>query len=207
VRRAALVLTALTSAVVLASCSVDPVVLATIPVGEDAGDGAGPMVTCATSDDCYLGTYCEKSSCGAATGLCQPAEFPTSDEQPVCGCDGITYFNDSLRQEHGISGMKSRRCDPYLPTTQTCRGRGECSPTPDGTPTYCGRLGGCGMKPPAPPGPLGICWVLPPSCPAPVPMGPARWSECGGGPQGPCVDTCAAVQSEEPYSLGFMCGP
>jgi hypothetical protein len=174
------------------SCAVDPVVLATLPAEEEGGTTVG----CAGAGDCdpYPNTYCQKSSCSPlSTGVCVPSLLQTTSEyRPVCGCDGITYFNDSLRQ---ASGVAAGTPDPCLFGAATCAVAGDC---PDGALgaaflIECGRQQQhCGPNPSS----LGICWVLP-LIPPPR-TGRDAFDACEpGGAR--CVDLWTAISTQEPF--------
>ena len=180
--------------VVLApACSGSDVTIATLPASEDA---ASP-VRCATLHDCPAGTYCDKPSCSSASGTCEffPPDCP-GQEQPSCGCDGVTYFSDCLRRASGIASSTTGPC--WMGTALECDGSstGTC---PQGA--VCGLL--TGMGPGAcPPAPEGTCWVLPAQCPAPGPGG-ILWDACQPGPR--CLDTCTALRAGGAYRGSQRC--
>jgi hypothetical protein len=167
------------------SCSVDDVVIART-MTEGMG---GP---CMDSTDCDPVAFCAKASCDAPQGQCQLRPIVCDDEQlPTCGCDGVSYWNDCLRQQLGIAASTSGQCTaPYA----ACGGRrGTACPTAG---ALCARL----VVDQCDPAMAGECWVLPPRCPADA--GPAVWLSCYPRPP-MCADVCTAIRSELPYrSLG-----
>jgi hypothetical protein len=190
----------LVAAWALTGCATEDVVVATFAPDGGASDGAGDEPppgngACASNADCGGTSFCAKSSCGDATGSCQlrPVECDGVDMRS-CGCDGVTYWNDCLRQQFGVAAS----------TEGECRiGAALCSPEgPSSCPVpgaWCERLLGqgetCGSD--VPPGP---CWVVPidpTTCTGPGGNPPTLWSACGSGPT--CVNACAAVQSGVPY--------
>jgi hypothetical protein len=196
VRRAVLLpaVVAALLAVAAPSCSAHDVTLATLPSGDD-GSAPPPPPRCASNDDCPAGTYCEKEACGDPSGTCllHPAECDDS-EKPVCGCDGVTYFNQCLRQWWGIA---SETPDPCL--VPNCGGPsgGAC-----GEGQQCAQLGGMG---PIHCSPMaeGSCWVLPSHCP-PASDATNLWDSCQA-PEQHCVPTCDAVRAGGPYVPSPMC--
>lgn len=151
---------------------------------------------CNDSTDCDPVAFCSKPSCAAQLGQCQLRPIVTSDEQnPYCGCDGVTYWNDSLRQQLGIAASTPGQCTaPYAP----CGGRkGTACPTAG---ALCARL----VADQCDPAMSGACWVLPPECPADD--GGAVWQSCFQRPP-TCTDVCTAIRSEAPYRSfgGFAC--
>ena len=71
--------------------------LIAVGCGGGGGGGGGPK-SCATSDECEVGEYCNFAdfSCGAAgaTGACAPIGTAcTMDSAPVCSCDRLTFVN------------------------------------------------------------------------------------------------------------------
>ncbi len=184
----------------LSGCAPEDIVVGTLipdaatddaPTQDEPPPGNGG---CATNDDCGETSFCAKSSCGAPTGSCQlrPVECDGMDMN-FCGCDGVTYWNDCLRQQSGV---------PFS-TMGECRvGAAMCTPAgPSSCPVVgasCERLltpgGSCGEDV------QGACWVVPfPPTPCSGPGGgpPSLWAPCDGPPM--CTDTCSAIRSGMPY--------
>jgi hypothetical protein len=174
-------------AVVAVACSVQEVTVAQVMPGNNTG---GP---CTDTLQCSPEAYCAKPSCGASQGRCEqrPFECP-EDAGTMCGCDGVNYWNDCLRQQNGVTAATQGEC-----TTQfvPCGGfRGTPCPAPG---AFCARLepGGNGF---CDPGAQGVCWVLPRRCP--FDDGGALWESCGPRPA-TCVSFCEAIRAERPYRL------
>jgi hypothetical protein len=174
------------------SCSSTDVTLATLPAGDDAETPTAPR--CASTDDCPQATYCEKATCDAPSGTCTlfPPNCPT-DEQPVCGCDGRTYFDHCLRQASGVAAESPGPCPGF-----TCGGPTNIRCPED---TFCAQLGGMGPGQCSPEAP-GNCWVLPAQCPPPS-QATNLWDSCQPGQH--CVDTCTALRAGGPYRRPTMC--
>lgn len=158
--------------------------------GEPSFPGQRP---CAEDFDCDTGWVCEKPGCDAPFGQCVP--WPSlcwDDPMPVCGCDGVTYWNDCVR-------LKSPS-HPQLASFGQCRDTAfPCQFGADCNVPYAscshlmapGELCGHGT---------GSCWVLPAQC---VPSADKkRWRECRPPDQGPgpCSDMCNAIASERPHA-------
>lgn len=197
-RRFSRTLATVTTALVVAACSSHDVVLASLG-GDDGGAGS---VRCSQPRDCPDGSYCELATCGASSGTCQlfPAMCP-GDSAPVCGCDGLTYFNDCLRKSRGVGSSTPGPC--LLADATTCGG-----PAQRACPSnaVCAILLGPG---PCPPDAEGACWVLPSACPMPPdggigPRGPDRWSSCQTGGTG-CLDLCSALRTGGSYQRSPVC--
>jgi hypothetical protein len=159
--------------------------------GMEAAAGAADVV-CHSNTDCPPNWLCLKQSCPDMEGVCEarPVCFDTTPA-PVCGCNHVTYWNDCLRRQYGVSASTPGECGAG---THPCFMNSDCS---DGA--TCSHLlppnTACG-GPPAP----GTCWVTPGDCSATG--DPRTWAPCpppGGGPGGPCTSTCQAVQSGHPY--------
>jgi hypothetical protein len=189
---------ALAAAAIVTACTGCPAI--DVVVGEDeAGPEAGPQdggpQTCSTNSDCTEPAYCAKSTCSATQGVCELPPLNCDDtEKEVCGCDGVIYWNDCLRQRDGVVAALPGECTTHFARCGGPQQDAGC-PVQD---AVCGRLdpgGGGGnfcMMPP------GVCWVLPDTCPTDT-MG-SRWVGCSPLPFNPCTDLCDAVRSQRPYA-------
>jgi hypothetical protein len=176
------------SAGVAAGCSVDDVI-----VSRDMPQAMGGP--CSDSFGCAPEAFCAKPSCGAPQGQCQLRPvFCDTGPSPVCGCDGVNYWNDCLRQQNGVPAMDPVECRVQY---ASCGGRRGMACSTAGA--HCARLapGGVDICDPA----LGgVCWVLPPSCPDND--GGPLWESCDPKPP-VCVDLCEAIRSERPFRMPF----
>lgn len=168
------------------------------------GEGAALGDPCQSSDDCDLSWYCQKQNCADTAGVCLP--IPTDDPTflPVCGCDGVTYWNDSLRQVARISASTPRECQSGA---KPCRNGSDC-----GTFGACRQrlpsVNDCGTSPGK-----GQCWAIPNDCtsagdrPVGLPCPPPPGTTPGPPPQ--CLTLCQALQADRPYVAlpqGWDCG-
>jgi hypothetical protein len=189
-------------------CAPQDVVVANV---HDGGIGeqndAKPFgTTCMHNEDCDSSSYCERATCGDATGVCQVLPpFCDDTQSPVCGCDGVTFWNDCLRRSRGetssiagpcmsgaaeCGGMMRKQCDiPGARCAKLLRADATCDGPQDMIP--------------------GHCWVLPFKCPAPDPM-EDKWEACGlpdagSGPIPPmdCRGFCDAIRSSAPFKPTF----
>jgi len=161
--------------------------------GIPGGFGTGPT-KCGDDGDCMLGWQCEKQGCAEVTGVCVPwPALCPPNPAPVCGCDGVTYWNDCIRLK---SHARLAAFDQCRATACTCEVGLDCV-VPPGTYASCSHLlpsgAICGHG-------SGACWVLPPQC---DPTADSRmWRECRPPDPGEvpaCVDTCTAIASEHSY--------
>jgi hypothetical protein len=172
-----------------------PMTIGGFPPGGDGGLSFGGKPSgkpCLTKDDCEPGWRCEKQGCDAEVGACEPQpvlECP-SEPNPVCGCDGVTYWNDCIRrlfidaQVDSIGECRATAC--------TCEVGADCG-VPYASCSHLLANDVCGHG-------MGACWVLPPIC-RPAPPGSKKWRQCLGPdmPLGPCVDTCPAIASQRSH--------
>ena len=157
-------------------------------------DGGGMEATkCDDDGDCMLGWLCEKRGCSEPTGQCVPyPSFCLPNPAPVCGCDGVTYWNDCIRLK---SHARLAALDQCRATACTCEVGTDCV-VPPLTYASCSHLlpfgAMCGHG-------SGACWVLPPQCDPTLDF--RSWRECKPPPGEPpaCVDTCTAIASEHTY--------
>ncbi len=175
----------------LVGCSAVPVAVARAGLTVDGGAGT----SCSTIEDCEDIAYCSKASCDATEGTCvqRPLVCPDTLE-PSCGCDGVNYWNDCLREREGVPASTAEECTTDF---KSCDDSAPCSGE-----AVCARLtfpeGEPGGPPPCDPRTAGVCWVLPDACPD---GGAPEWHQCGGPPG--CLDFCAAVL----WGLAIHAGP
>lgn len=182
----------------LVACEADPIVLASVNAAGDADERPDHETRCLTSADCLNGFFCQKHACGEIAGHCsRPPTHCASDtsDAPVCGCDGVTYFNDCLRRAASIEGAAIGACD----SAALLCGRPGDRPCPGDA--VCARLNGsgdnaCDANVP------GACWVLPAICPSPTSSD--RWNDCAPD-GGRCADTCFAARTERPFRRTTRC--
>lgn len=193
------------SGVVLASaCADEQIVLATLPPGFDGGMAGDPK-RCVDNSGCSGKELCARTSCGDVAGSCELAPLLCDeDAHPVCGCDGVTYWNDCLGRVAGVTSMTVGECG-Y--NARKC-GKGAHGPAPGSDmdcpdATYCARL----LPNDGPPDfcsgdAPGTCWALPAVCPEHG--GPDRWIACAMT-KGGCVSSCDAIRSGAPYKRAKAC--
>lgn len=163
--------------------------------GADGADGAadgGQPCDPNAKDPCGPNGYCKSSDC--VTGVCAPRPPETSNtENPVCGCDGITYWNENVAAARGMSVKEAGACKIGV----KCGGPGPTKPCP--TNFSCSMelasAGGCAIQS-AP----GLCWALPKTCPA-LGIGPITRA-CGAAQ---CAGRCTLIGNEEPYYRDNTC--
>ena len=204
----AIVVTTTSAVALVAACADEQIVLATLPPMFDGGmpnDGR----RCVEDKECSTKEFCERVGCEDVAGTCQDAPVLCEEEgHPVCGCDGVTYWNDCLRRSHGVTAAASGECGS---NARNCRHGSKGAPPgdPDVCPpgTFCAQLLSLpGDVPPPPdfcgPDAPGTCWALPVVCPDRA--GPDRWLACGA-PQPICTTTCDAIRSGAPYRRAESC--
>lgn len=203
VRRAGVALAvALACAATLPACTGDDVVVAEVHPATTPGGPGGVGATCTDDAGCTPGLFCARAACTAATGLCEARPTACGGEgQLVCGCDGVTYWNDCLRKQRGVTAATAGDC---VGGAAPCTGPADC-PVPGAS---CARIAPPGM--PCSPDLGGRCWVLAQACP--LLQDDAHFEACGKGPgPGPgmesCVDLCNAVRTSVAHRPVQSCPP
>jgi hypothetical protein len=137
------------------------------------------------------------TACATTGGVCTPkAAAPSPARAEVCGCDGLTYWNDTVASNLAVNVRAAGACSAQ--TGVKCNSGFKC-PSPGGGPTRsCNIDVGAGVKQcnglgvAAP-----VCWVLPPACPAVAPAELLSLTCNGGG--GNCLSYCEAVRGEKGF--------
>jgi hypothetical protein len=151
-----------------------------------------------TSNSCGAGRYCKTDSCGQ--GVCAPvAAVEQQERAPVCGCDGVTYWNISVANRIGTSikssgecgntvhtmtcgGIASLRCPSYASCNYLVKTKDDCTISDVG----------------------GTCWALPALCPIPaVGFGPRHRACSPAG--GACAEECPLIRREETWYMNGNC--
>lgn len=150
--------------------------------GSGGGGGAAPGSPCNWGDDCGLGLFCDAPGCGA--GMCALRPIPAAvhgDPMPVCGCDGVTYWNPDVAAYDGVATMAQGVCAAGMVCGKgmPCKGGLRCN-TPVADASQCGAKS------------MGTCWGVPISCPV---MG-AGAKACTNQQ---CATICELIQSQNPY--------
>lgn len=157
----------------------------------DAGTDAGAGIPCTWSqnDPCGPGKYCSAPNCGK--GTCVPRGVgETSSRDPWCGCDGVTYWNESVAAKRGMSTRKKGACT----VTAACGFGDDCTngavcnyrvPSEDD----------CNVSEHT-----GTCWMMPVSCPA----SPAVLHTLGCS-KTQCANECQLIKLAIPWYETNVC--
>jgi hypothetical protein len=170
----------------------------------ELGDAGMSDLGCRSNEDCR-GQYCDKLACGDALGTCKdlPREDCDDMPSPVCGCDHVTYFNECLRRRNGTALAHEGPCqeDAWRCGDQrgACPFAAVCSYVPFQNFMPMFMFGQC----PSAEQTEGTCWVAPEQCSGSMPM--RQFTPCGEA-DGECLDLCAAIRSEKPFTFGGRCG-
>lgn len=120
--------------------------------------GAGRIDTaCQSNADCGADELCGTGLCEGGIGVCIPRPTMCSDtDEPVCGCDGLTYQNVCFAELAGVRISTAQPCvcesngdcrgEQYCALENSCFNPGLCLPRPQmcdpaDTQTVCGCLG------------------------------------------------------------------
>lgn len=142
--------------------------------------------------DCIAGLYCQAAGCAA--GTCQPPLNVAAQQQtydPVCGCDGVHYFNPSIAASRSMAvahagvcaANEEVACDKVA---APCGGNLSCS-------ILVSDAASCA------PLTAGVCWGAPITCGTGQPM--AR----GCVAMGECANKCALIRSQNAWHEDVTC--
>jgi len=140
-------------------------------------------------DTCQGGAYCRARSCAAGECTVIPASDPS--KAPVCGCDGVNYWNTRTAASFGMSTASTGACL----VAKTCGGFA-------GTPCTAGRIcalavnngsscSGTDLS--------GTCWGMPTSCGG---GDAAVFRICGSLS---CTSECTAMSQGTPFYSDNSC--
>ena len=200
-----------TSGIVCAPCEVpppSPACTGTGPCGcapytcpdggndpKDAGSDAPSGCTwSAVVNPCGAGKYCAVGKdCGQ--GVCLPlGEKETTNRSPVCGCDGVTYWNESVAAKNGMSIQKTGAC---AADGKTCGGLAGGTGCPNGSKCNYRVANEAGCKQSDK---TGTCWMIPSTCPAVV-IG-SKAQACDSPV---CADECSLIDNGAPWFSSNIC--
>ena len=162
----------------------------------DSGTTDTSVGGCDKTSECATNFFCYKTGC-TTRGNCQPLPSGISNYAPVCGCDGVTYWNSFQAATYSVGVASNGRC--VGDSRQTCVLSGAC-PAHSGSecifelsePSDCSSLT-----------PVGTCWRNPSGkiCP-PTASGPT----VGSCVTSACVSHCEAVKAKiKFYTAALPC--
>jgi hypothetical protein len=163
--------------------------------GAGTGGSGGAPGGCRADGDCKSTQYCKKATCDAESGECA-ARGPecrgaTAKFEPVCGCDGITYWNTCVIEHEGFNVALHGECTGNARPTCTRDGGGDSCP--ERTRARCYRpVDVCGDTSPT----TGVCWALPSECP----NEDQTQRYCGGtAGSARCIGLCEVIAAENSF--------
>lgn len=144
------------------------------------------------TDGCISGLYCQASGCGA--GTCQPPLNLAAQTQiydPVCGCDGVHYFNATIAESRSMA----------ISHAGVCTANEEVACDKVATPCAGGLSCSIAVADAASCAPLtaGVCWGAPITCGTGQPL--AR----GCVAMGDCANKCALIRSQNAWHEDASC--
>jgi hypothetical protein len=125
-------------------------------------------------------------------GACapKPGGVAPPDEDPVCGCDGVTYWNATLAAQKGASVASAGACSGPAPTP--C---GPGAPCPAGL--VCSKQVADATQC-SPVDATGVCWGIPLQCPLTGRQARACSDQA-------CQTVCTLAASQNPWFDDGLC--
>ncbi|HET6150382.1 MAG TPA: hypothetical protein VFH68_22775 [Polyangia bacterium] len=147
--------------------------------------------------NCPNGSYCFVPNCGV-NGNCVVADT-TTQQDPVCGCDRITYWNGAVAAANNASVRAAGACPANLSTTCGGQPGPQC---PFGSLCNLEQENNAACVAAA----TGRCWTLPDVCPA-LPDGtlPNARRCVGGGGNAPCLSVCELITTGRVFRIDDTC--
>lgn len=143
--------------------------------------------SCTADGGCSAGDYCDLLGCKGGTCKVRPTA-PSLDFAPVCGCDGVTYWNSEQAAANGVSAGRSGECvggGSAPPPPGSCTRFDPSCPT--GTHCVLHLLAGFSCDAPDV---SGQCWYIPSG--ATCPSGGGGYRDCTTSK---CTNLCGAIRS------------
>jgi hypothetical protein len=153
------------------------------------------LVPCAplAPNACKADEYCKVATCGAPLGSCAPKPANSNAVSPVCGCDNVTYWNESVAvREFGVSTKSAGECAPT--EVSRCSTNGIKCPANRVCNLAVANKAACVL----PAAVLGTCWGLPRTCP----VGDSKYADCRNEN---CKSQCEAIKAEKSSFMDNGC--
>jgi hypothetical protein len=121
----------------------------------------------------------------------------TPAKSPVCGCDHVNYWNQSVAASHGMAVNSAGECPQQ--GAAHCGGLGmlPCPMAKHFCDYQVQNQNACGIM-----DPMGICWGMPLQCPGIV-VGP-YYQPCVA-PGNQCLTECEAIKTESTFYQDPQC--
>jgi hypothetical protein len=155
--------------------------------------GGGGNASCTWQNGvnpCGNGFFCNAPGCGQ--GVCAPITVTADSlKVPVCGCDGVDYWNGATASNYGMAVMAAGMC----PTPAFCGGIANL-PCPS-VAHFCAAgvntAQECAISDAG-----GACWGMPPTC-SQIGFGGSMRPCSSTNPNDACLYECDAIKSEQTY--------
>jgi hypothetical protein len=148
---------------------------------------SGSTMSCDTSASCPADYFCMKAGCGGGdNGTCEPVSPTHVVLDPVCGCDGITYWNSLYAASSPKAVHKTGPCG-VNDGPKSCNAAG--NPCPGSMHCAVARAACTDVTTP------GTCWVVPNECDGTT----VGQHVCEAGIAGSCRNLCTLISKAQPF--------